>query len=263
MTAETTLVAHETLSLPDAPDLAYRRRDGVGPGIVFLGGFMSDMSGTKATHLDGYATERGRAYLAFDYSGHGLSGGTFDAGTIGSWASDALAVLDHATEGPQVLVGSSMGGWIMLLVALAKPERVAGIVGIASAPDFTEQLIWDQMPPDQRQALMTNGRLEQPSDYSEEPYVITRALIEEGRRHLLLQSPIRLSCPVRLLHGMEDTDVPFDCSLSLVDALESQDVEVTLVKGGDHRLSEPANLALLDATLDRLLQQIEVSAAPE
>ncbi len=223
---------------------------------------MSDMSGTKATHLDRYATERGRAYLAFDYSGHGISGGTFEAGTIGSWASDALAVIDHATEGPQILVGSSMGGWIMLLVALARPERVAGLVGIASAPDFTEHLIWDQMPPDQRQALMRDGRLEQPSDYGDEPYVITRALIEEGRRHLLLQSPIRLGCPVRLLHGLEDKDVPFDCSLALADALESQDVQITLVKGGDHRLSEPANLALLDDTLDRLMGQVEKATAP-
>ncbi len=217
---------------------------------------MSDMSGTKATHLEAYAAAQGRSYLALDYSGHGLSGGTFEEGSIGQWAQDALTVIDSVTEGPQVLVGSSMGGWIMLLVALARRERVAGLVGIAAAPDFTESLIWEQLPPDQRRKLAEEGRLEQPSDYGEEPYVITRHLIEEGRNHLLLQSPIRIACPVRLLHGLEDADVPFEVSLSLVDALESPDVEATFVKGGDHRLSEPANLALLDATLDRLLAQV-------
>lgn len=214
---------------------------------------MSDMSGTKATHLEAYAARRGRAYLAFDYSGHGRSSGRFAEGTIGQWAADAVAVLDRLTEGPQILIGSSMGGWMMLLAALARPERVAGLVGIAAAPDFTETLIWDQLPPAERRKLLEEGSLQQPSDYGEEPYLITRALIEEGRQHLLLQAPIRLSCPVRLLHGLEDADVPFDCSLQLADALESADVEVTLVKGGDHRLSEPANLALLDATLDRLI----------
>ncbi len=256
MTAKPSATSHAILSFPNTHPLAYRYRPGVGPGIIFLGGFMSDMSGTKATHLEAYAAERGRSFLALDYSGHGLSGGTFEEGSIGQWGNDALAVIDAVTEGPQVLVGSSMGGWIMLLVALARPERVAGLVGIASAPDFTESLIWEQMPPDQRQALMEAGRLETPSDYSEEPYVITRHLIEEGRNHLLLHAPINITCPVRLLHGLEDADVPYECSLSLLDALKSEDVQVTLVKGGDHRLSEPSQLALLDATLDRLMAQV-------
>jgi len=218
---------------------------------------MSDMSGTKATHLERYAADRGRAYLAFDYSGHGQSSGRFEEGTIGQWGQDALDLLDRLTEGPQILVGSSMGGWLMLLVARARPDRVAALVGIASAPDFTEDLIWDQLPPDQRRTLVEQGVLHQPSDYGEDPYVITRMLIEEGRQHLLLRAPIPLACPVRLLHGLEDTDVPWDRSLALADALKGDDVEVTLVKGGDHRLSEPANLALLDATLDRLARQMQ------
>ncbi len=256
MTAEPSSTSHAILSFPNTHTLAYRYRPGVGPGIIFLGGVMSDMGGTKATHLEAYAAERGCSFLAFDYSGHGLSGGTFEEGSIGQWGSDALAVLDSVTEGPQILVGSSMGGWLMLLVALMRPERVAGLVGIASAPDFTEALIWEQLPPDQRARLLEEGRLEQPSDYDDGPYVITRHLIEEGRNHLLLQAPIAITCPVRLLHGLEDADVPYECSLALVDALKSDDVEATLVKGGNHRLSEPVNLTLLDVTLDRLVEQI-------
>lgn len=253
MTAKSSSTSHAILSFPNTHPLAYRYRPGVGPGIIFLGGFKSDMSGTKATHLETYAANRGRSFLALDYSGHGLSGGSFEEGSIGQWGKDALTVIESVTEGPQILVGSSMGGWIMLLVALTIPDRIAGLVGIASAPDFTESLIWEQLPPDQRQTLMEEGRLEQPSDYDEEPYVITRHLVEEGRNHLLLQSPIDITCPVRLLHGLEDADVPYECSLALMDALKSEDVEVTLVKGGDHRLSEPRHLALLNATLDRLV----------
>ena len=223
---------------------------------MFLGGFMSDMSGTKAAHLEAYAAARGRAFLAMDYSGHGLSGGSFEEGSIGRWRDDALAVFDAVAAGPQLLVGSSMGGWIMLLLALARPDRVAGLLGIAAAPDFTESLLWQQLPPDRRERLMIDGRIEQPSGYSPAPCVITRHLIEEGRRHLLLHAPIPLACPVRLLHGLEDADVPYSHSLTLLDALNSQDADVTLVKGGGHRLSEPPQLALLDATLDRLLARL-------
>ncbi|GAB5471202.1 MAG: alpha/beta hydrolase [Rhodospirillales bacterium] len=244
---------YKTLALGSGETIAYRHRPGSLPGILFLGGFMSDMSGTKATHLLDYGAASGRSVTTFDYLGHGLSSGAFESGTIGNWGNDALAVFDQVTEGPQILVGSSMGGWIMLLLARARPERIAGLVGIAPAPDFTEALIWDQLPPDQRDKLMAEGRLEQPSDYGEAPYIITRALIEEGRNHLQLHAPIPLSCPVRLLHGLEDRDVPYEGSLALADALESSDVEVTLVKGGDHRLSSDGDLALLDVTLDRLL----------
>lgn len=214
------------------------------------------MSGSKATHLEAYARARGRAFLRFDYFGHGLSDGDFADGSIGRWRDDTLAALEALTEGPQVLVGSSMGGWLMLLAALARPERIAGLVGIAAAPDFTEELIWDELGPEQRRRLLAEGRIEEPSDYGA-PYLITRHLIEEGRRHLLLRGPIALTCPVRLLHGTADRDVPHERSLRLMAALDSRDVEVTLVKGGDHRLSDPPALGLLDATLDRLFAALE------
>ena len=216
------------------------------PGLVFLGGFMSDMSGGKAQALEGYAAAQGRAFLRFDYRGHGQSSGRFADATIGDWLGDALAVLDALTEGPQILVGSSMGGWIMLLAALARPQRIAGLVGIAAAPDFTEDLIWGIATPAQRAALESVGYVDNPSAYSDEPYRITRRLIEEGRDHLLLSRSIPLACPVRLIHGLADPDVPWQTSLRLAEALESEDVEVTLVKGAGHRLSEPADLARLE-----------------
>lgn len=222
------------------------------PGLMFLGGFKSDMSGGKAQALEAYAAARGRAFLRFDYRGHGQSGGRFEDATIGDWVGDALAILDAVTEGPQILVGSSMGGWIMLLVALARPERIAGLVGIAAAPDFTEDLIWARATAEQRAALQSVGHVDNPSAYSEEPYRITRRLIEEGRSHLLLSRPIALTCPVRLIHGLADPDVPWQTSLRLAEALESADVEVTLVKGGGHRLSEPADLARLERVIEDL-----------
>lgn len=222
------------------------------PGLVFLGGFMSDMSGGKAQALEGYARAQGRAFLRFDYRGHGASSGRFEDATIGDWRGDALAMLDEMTEGPQILIGSSMGGWIMLLAALARPERIAGLIGIAAAPDFTEDLIWARATAEQRAALENVGYVDNPSAYSEEPYRITRRLIEEGRGHLLLNRPIALICPVRLIHGLEDPDVPWQTSLRLAEALESKDVEVTLVKGAGHRLSEPADLARLARTIEAL-----------
>jgi pimeloyl-ACP methyl ester carboxylesterase len=222
------------------------------PGLVFLGGFMSDMSGGKAQALEVYARARGRAFLRFDYRGHGASSGRFEDGTIGAWVGDALAALDALTEGPQILIGSSMGGWIMLLAALARPQRVAGLVGIAAAPDFTEDLIWARATAAQRQALERDGYIDNPSAYSETPYRITRRLIEEGRDHLLLAKPIPLACPVRLIHGMADADVPWQTSLRLAEALESRDVEVTLVKGAGHRLSEPEDLGRLERAIEAL-----------
>jgi len=224
----------------------------VRPGVVFLGGVMSDMSGTKAVALEAWARRRGRAFVRFDYRGHGASTGRFQDGTIGTWAGDAVAVLDALTDGPQILVGSSMGGWIMLLAALARPQRVAGLVGIAAAPDFTEDLIWARATPEQRRAIESIGYIDNPSAYSETPYRITRGLIEDGRRHLLLQRPIPLACPVRLIHGMDDIDVPWQTSQRLTEALASRDVEVTLVKGAAHRLSEPADIARLERTIEAL-----------
>ena len=211
------------------------------------------MAGTKATFLDDVCAARGLPYVRFDYSGHGVSGGRFEDGTIGAWAEDAIAVIDHVADGPLILVGSSMGGWLMLLAALARPERVAGLIGLAPAPDFTEALIWNRLAAEAREQLMRDGRLAQPSAYADEPTVITRGLIEEGRRHLLLSAPIGIRCPVRLLHGMADPDVPHRLSLDLAERLVSSDVRVTLIKDGDHRLSRAEDLALLGATIDELM----------
>ena len=239
--------------------LAYHSSAGRAPGIVFLGGFLSDMTGAKALALESYARRRGQAFLRFDYQGHGQSSGHFEEGNVGRWAADAVAALDDLTEGPQVLVGSSMGGWIMLLAALARPQRVAALVGVAAAPDFTEDLMWRRFPAEVRAAIEQKGVYHLPSDYSESPYPITKQLIEEGRRHLLLQDPIPLHCPVRLLQGQRDPDVPWQTTLRLAEKLESDDVEVTLIKAGDHRLSEPLDLARLEATLDRLFAGLDES----
>lgn len=226
--------------------------EGLSPGVIFLGGFMSDMTGTKAMALEAYCRGAGRAFLRFDYTGHGSSSGAFTEGTIGAWADDAVQVLDRLTAGPQVLVGSSMGGWIMLLAALARPGRVVGLVGVAAAPDFTEDLLWDRLDESQRAALAKDGVCEVPSDY-DKPYPVTLRLIEEGRRHLLLRTPIALSCPVALVQGMEDRDVPFETAIRLAERLAGSDVTVTLVKDGDHRMSEPRHLRVLFAALDSVL----------
>lgn len=232
--------------------LAYRAQDGRGPGVVFLGGFHSDMTGSKAAYLAEWCAARGRAYLRFDYSGHGASGGRFEEGTIGRWTADAAAVLEELTQGPQVLVGSSMGGWIALLLALRHPARVAGLIGIAAAPDFTEELIWAEFPASVREQIQRDGFWMRPSAYGDD-YPITRALIEDGRRHLILGGPIALEMPVRLLHGQADPDVPWQHSLRIAEQVTGRNVEVTLVKDGDHRLSTAENLALLGRTLGALL----------
>jgi pimeloyl-ACP methyl ester carboxylesterase len=249
--------APQFLALPDRR-LAYRKRLATdrtrdGRGILFLPGFRSDMMGTKATFLDEFCAARGIGNVRFDYSGHGGSSGRFEDGTIGAWAEDAIAIIDHLAEGPLILVGSSMGGWIMLLAALARPDRIAALVGLAPAPDFTEALIWNRLTDDERDRLMQAGRLELPSDYSDEPTIVARALIEEGRRHLLLSAPIGIRCPVRLLHGMADADVPHRLSLELAERIAGDDVRVTLIKDGDHRLSLADDLALLGATIADLL----------
>ncbi len=233
--------------------IAYRRRSGKGPTIVFLGGFKSDMSGSKAAALDAFSAARGQAFLRFDYQGHGVSGGRFEDGTIGLWTEDALTALDTLTTGALVLVGSSMGGWIALNAALARPDRVVAIVGIAAAPDFTEDLIWQQMEEPARMVLETEGVIYETSDYGDDPYAITKALIDDGRRHLLLRGPIGFSGPVRLLHGQRDPDVPWQRSLTLAEKLESDDVRCVFVKDGDHRLARPADLALLTTVLAEVL----------
>ena len=237
--------------------IAYHRLPGSAPGIVFLGGYASDMTGTKAVALEAFARERGQAFLRFDYQGHGQSSGDFADGTIGIWAEDALGAFDALTEGPQVLIGSSMGGWIMLLTALARRERVAGLLGLAPAPDFTEDLMWAAFDAEQRATLERDGRLEVPSDYGDEPYLVTHALIEDGRERLLLRDAIPLDCPIRLIHGMADKDVPWQTSIRIAQQVVSEDVEIELVKGAGHRLSEPDDLARLEATLEALLQRVE------
>jgi len=225
--------------------IAYHRTPGRLPGVVFLGGFMSDMTGTKATAMEGFCRERGQAFVRFDYSGHGQSRGKFIDGTIGAWAQDAVAVLDQLTDGPQILVGSSMGGWIMVLAALARPQRIAGLAGVAAAPDFTEDLVAVWTTPAQRAALESEGVCYLPDETGQPHYPITRHLLEDGAKNLVLRREIPLTCPVALVHGMEDRDVPYDMSLRLARALQSRDVAVTLVKDGGHRMSEPRHLEQL------------------
>ncbi|PKP84389.1 MAG: alpha/beta hydrolase [Alphaproteobacteria bacterium HGW-Alphaproteobacteria-2] len=243
----------EFLATPQGRRIAYNRSPGALPGVVFLGGLRSDMTGTKALHIEAWCRARGRAFLRFDYSGHGASSGRFEEGCIGDWAQDAAAALDALTEGPQVLVGSSMGGWQALLLARSQPNRVAGLVGIAAAPDFTEDGMWEQFSQDERRALEVRGQIALPSEYSEEPTIITRRLIEDGRQHLLLRSPLSLPVPVRLLQGTADVDVPDVVALRLLAHAEGPDIRLTLVKGADHRFSTPDCLALIEDALAEVL----------
>ena len=252
--------AYESLAR-DATTIAYRRTrtsaaDGR-PGVVFLGGYGSDMTGSKASALEAHCRSRGLGFLRFDYTGHGRSSGRFEDGTIGQWSADALVAFDQLTEGPQILIGSSMGGWIMLNVALARPARIGGLIGIAAAPDFTEELIWRAISTEVRETLRHDG-IWHPDDGG---LPITHALIEDGRNHLRLLAPVAIDVPVRLLHGMNDISVPWQVSVRLAERLTGKDVTVTLVKDGDHRLSEPADLARLTATLDELVQTIVASNA--
>ena len=233
--------------------LAYASSPGQGPGVIFLGGFKSDMTGTKAVALERHCRQRQRAYLRFDYSGHGQSQGRFEDGTISAWLADTLAVIDDVSQGPQILVGSSMGGWLALLAALARPRRVRGLVLIAPAPDFTRWGIAERLTPDQRAALERDGVFHQPSDYGA-PYAISRALLEDGQRHGLLKGSINIDVPVRILQGQRDREVPWQLALELAERLISEDVVVSLIKAGDHRLSN-------DGDIDRLTHQIDVLSA--
>ena len=244
----------ERLQRGDGNTIAYVKIEGLAPTVVFLGGFRSDMTGTKALALEAWAENTGRAFLRFDYLGHGQSSGRFEDGTIGRWLDDSLAAIDQLTTGKLVLVGSSMGGWLSLLAARARPERLAGLVLIAAAPDFTERMLLKGLSPEDRAALERDGRLERPSQYSPEPSVFTWKLIEEGRNHLLLDTPLVLPCPVRLLHGQSDPDVPWDYSLQIARHLEAPEVITTFIKGGDHRLSTPSDIARLIATVEELVR---------
>lgn len=243
----------ERLTLADGTTLAYHRRPGARPGVLFLGGFTSDMTGIKATTLDAWCRERGQAFVRFDYSGHGASSGRFADGTIGRWAEEAMAVLDQLTEGPQLIVGSSMGAWLMLLTALARPERVAGLLGLACAVDFTRYLLWDRLDERLRERLKRERVISLPSLYGE-PYTIALNLIEEAERHRLFDRPeLPIHGPVRLIHGMGDADVPWRISLEIAGKIASPDVRVILVKDGEHTLSREPDLQLLTRTLGEML----------
>lgn len=242
----------ETLDRGDGVLLAYESSHGSGPTVVWLSGFKSDMAGTKAQVLADWARAKGQSFLRLDYSGHGRSGGAFEDGTIGRWRDDALAVIDAASTGPLVLVGSSMGGWLALLVAKARPERVQSMVLIAPAADFTEDLLWAGLDPAARREIEETGRWARPSAYDPQPYVITRRLIEEGRDHLLLGAPIAFGGAVRILQGARDPDVPFAHAQRLADRLTTDDLAFTLIRDGDHRLSRPQDLKKLVAAVEEL-----------
>lgn len=242
-----------SLARPGGATIAYHRLAGGGPGIIFLGGFRSAMTGTKALFLEDFCRRRGRAYVRFDYFAHGASSGDFADGTISRWRDDAISAIDSLAEGPQILIGSSMGGWIMVLAALARPARVAALVGIAAAPDFTSDLLPQRLTNAQRRTLRDEGRIVLPSPYNPAGYLYTEALVEDGDRNLVLRDAIPLTCPVRLLHGMADRSVPWQQSRKLADRLQSADVTLTLIKDGDHRLSRDADLARLARILDELV----------
>lgn len=233
------------LQREDGVRLAWAHRRGAGPTIVFLPGYASDMTGGKAVALDQWAGEQGRAMLRFDYSGCGASEGRFEDATLDSWRDDVLLLIDRLTEGPLVLVGSSMGGWLMLLVALARPERVKALVGIAPAPDFTDWGFTD----DDKATLVRDGRLYEPSEYSDQPTLTTRAFWESGADKLLLGGIIAFDGPVRILQGQRDDAVPWEKALAPAAAIRGDDVAVTLIKDGDHRLSRPQDIALLIRTV--------------
>src|ERR1700761_2519710 len=239
---------------PDVRRIAVRASDGGNPGLFWLGGFNSDMKGTKAIALEAWAGENFRACVRFDYSGHGESGGAFVDGAIGRWLEESLAVFDQFCRGPQIVIGSSMGGWLALLLARAiakrqeNPATLAGVVLIAPAPDFTEALMWKGFSPEIRQEIETQGVWLRPSAYGE-PYPITRALIEDGRRHLVLGSAIEVGCPVRILQGAQDPDVPWQHAFALAQRLPVDDVVLTMIQDGDHRLSRPQDIARIIAAV--------------
>ena len=241
------------LETPQGRRLAYHKTEGTGPCVVFLGGLKSDMMGTKAVFLEDWAKREGRAFLRFDYSGHGESSGSFTEGCIGDWHEDTLAAVAALTEGPLIVVGSSMGGWQALLLARQRPERIAGLVGIAAAPDFTEDGYWANFTEAQKQTLAETGQVELPSDYME-PYIITRRMIEDGRKQLVLRDPLHLPFPTRFLQGTADTAVSVATAVRLLEHAQGPDMQLQLVKDADHRFSD-------DRCLELLIQAVEEVSA--
>tara|TARA_A100000164_G_scaffold195566_1_gene173429 strand:+ start:218 stop:1000 length:783 start_codon:yes stop_codon:yes gene_type:complete len=257
---ENTLPIPSILTRDNGTSIAYHYTSGTSPGVMFFNGFKSDMTGIKALNLEDFCRARGTAFLRFDYQGHGQSSGEFDDGTIGEWTSDAIAALDQLTFGSQVLIGSSMGSWIMMLAALARPERVAGLIGLASAPDFTEDLILRKLSNSEKFELETNGFINILNKHGdEEPYRIGKKFLKESSDQLLLRTPVNLNCPIRLIHGINDVDVPWSTSIRIMETVTSSDIETTLVKASDHRLSGEDDIARLLRTLGLLLDQVEKS----
>lgn len=245
---------HSFLELSDNHRIAYVFNEGVLPCVIFFGGFKSDMTGAKATALEASCKANGQMFLRFDYTGHGKSSGEFKDGTIGMWKRDALAVIDNIGAEKNIFVGSSMGAWIALLCARERQEKLVGLVGIASAPDFTEKLIWQRLSIELQEKLQNDGIYYAPSCYGEDDYIITMQLIEEARGHLLIDAEIELNVPVRLLHGTLDADVPWQMSATLLQRISSKDATLTLIKDGDHRLSQPEQLNIICEAVKTLCQ---------
>jgi pimeloyl-ACP methyl ester carboxylesterase len=236
--------------------IAYNQHAGTQPGVVFLCGHGSDMNGSKAMHIEAWAQRRGQSFLRFDYSGHGQSDGDFFQTNISNWTQDTIDMIDAHTDGPQIVVGSSLGGWIMLNLALARPARVAALIGIAAAPDFTEELIWNPLDEATKAVFQASGQISFENPYADDPVIYPYHLIEDGRQHLRLQAPLPINVPVRLLHGMKDAEVPWQTATRLAYRLQSDDVAVILDKIATHRFSEPRQLAQLDRVLDELVTLI-------
>lgn len=248
---------HSFLELSDNKKLAYVLSEGKLPCVIFFGGFKSDMTGTKATALEELCKKNGQRFIRFDYSGHGKSSGRFEDGTIGEWKQDALAIIDKLGAEKNILVGSSMGAWVALLCALERKEKTSAFVGIASAPDFTENLIWNKLNDEQKTQLRSDGVYHAPSCYGDDPYPITLKLIEEARNHLLLSKTIDLNIPIRLIHGTKDQDVPYATSKTLADRITGKDKKITLIEGGDHRLSEPQQLDIICKSVQELCKSTQ------
>lgn len=236
--------------------LAYQQQEGTGPVIVFLAGHGSDMFGSKAEALSQHCVTTGHAFIRFDYAGHGMSEGEMMQETISSWTDDALTIIDKLTDGPVMLVGSSLGGWIMLNVALARPDRVAGCIGIAAAPDFTETLIWDQLLPEQQQKMAQEGQIALPNPYADEDVIYPYQLIVDGRTHLLLNKPLPITCPLILHQGMADHEVPWQTASQIALAAASEDVRINFVKSSGHRFSSDEEIAMLISSVDEMRQKI-------
>ncbi len=247
-------------NITETEHIAYRRFSGDGPNIIFLPGHRSDMEGSKALFLEKWAQARGQAFLRFDYRGHGQSSGSIDTANISDWTDDVITVIDELSEGPQILVGSSLGGWLMLNAALLRPERIVGLIGIAAAPDFTEDLIWAKLTEDQQRQMQSEGRIAVPNPYMDEQVVYPYHLVENGRDHLRLRDDLNIYQPIRLLHGMQDREVPWQTATRIAECAISSDVRIHFIKDAGHRFSEPNQLTLLREVVSTLINDIRAGS---